>query len=262
VPMGDFPSRYADGENHHGHQRPSGCPQGREVSFLLVQADVAPQRGLTQSLAPAKETLQMDLALFDFDGTITDRETMPDFMLASVRPWRLAVGKVLLLPLIVGYKLGIVSGSVIRAAICWIGFRGVPVAELERHGEDFARTVLPSTMRPEALERIRWHQARGDRVVVVSGGLDLYLSHWAQAHGLEFICSSLEQRGGHFTGFYRGRQCVKAEKVRRVHELHPADAFGKVYAYGDTAEDYELLGMAHEAYYRWKPWALASAGGR
>jgi hypothetical protein len=57
VPMGDFPSRYADGENHHGHQRPSGCPQGREVSFLLVQADAAPRRGLTQVLAPMFKAL-------------------------------------------------------------------------------------------------------------------------------------------------------------------------------------------------------------
>lgn len=41
----------------------------------------------------------MDLVLFDFDGTITDRETMSDFMLASVRPGRLMVGKLLLFPL-------------------------------------------------------------------------------------------------------------------------------------------------------------------
>lgn len=207
------------------------------------------------------ESLHMDLALFDFDGTITDRETMPDFMLASVRPWRLRIGKVVLLPLIVGYKLGGISGSVVRAAICWFGFRGIPAVELERHGEEFARTVLPSTIRPAALERIKWHQARGDRVVVVSGGLDLYLSHWAETLGLDLVCSSLEQHGGHFTGFYRGPQCVKGEKVRRVQQLHPAHAFGKVFAYGDTAEDYELLAMAHEAYYRWKPWAPPRAGG-
>jgi hypothetical protein len=56
----------------------------------------------------------MDLALFDFDGTITDRETMPDFMVAAVRPMRLVAGKVLLLPLIVGYKLRIVPGTIIR----------------------------------------------------------------------------------------------------------------------------------------------------
>ena len=204
----------------------------------------------------------MDLALFDFDGTITNRETMPGFMLASVRPRRLALGKLLLFPLIVGYKLGVVTGTIVRAAICWFGFRGIPAAELERHGAEFARSALPPTVRPEALARIAWHKARGDRVVVVSGGLDLYLEHWAAAHGLELVCSSLQHREGRYTGFYEGRQCVNAEKVRRVQELHPFDQFGKVFAYGDTPEDHELLALAHEAYYRWEPWALASQGGR
>ena len=122
----------------------------------------------------------MELALFDFDGTITDRETMSDFMLASVRPGRLLAGKLLLFPLIVGYKLGCVAGSVVRAAICWFGFRGIPAAELEHHGAEFARSVLPFTVRPEAMARIKWHQARGDLIVVVSGGLDLYLQHWTE----------------------------------------------------------------------------------
>jgi putative acetyltransferase len=57
--MGDFPSRYADGENHHGHQRPSGCPQGREVSFLLIQPDAASRRGLIQVLALAPNIMSI-----------------------------------------------------------------------------------------------------------------------------------------------------------------------------------------------------------
>lgn len=68
----------------------------------------------------------MNLALFDFDGTITDRETMPDFMHMAVRPGRLLLGKIVLLPLIVGYKASLVSGSVVRAVIpswwCQVGW--------------------------------------------------------------------------------------------------------------------------------------------
>ena len=199
----------------------------------------------------------MDLALFDFDGTITDRETMPDFMRAAVRPRRLAVGKVLFLPLIVGYKLGLVPGSLVRSAICRFGFRGVPVEEVESQGARFAEAFLPGTLRPEALERIAWHKARGDTVVVVSGGLDVYLRHWAQVHGLELICSSLEQRSGRFTGRYQGSQCVAAEKARLVRERYPLSDFSVVHAYGDTVEDHELLALAHEPYYRWRPWVPA-----
>mgnify|MGYP006210961175 CR=1 FL=1 len=64
----------------------------------------------------------MDLALFDFDGTVTDKETMPDFIYAAVSPGRLRLGKIILLPLILGYKVKLVSGSAIRAALCFFGY--------------------------------------------------------------------------------------------------------------------------------------------
>jgi phosphatidylglycerophosphatase C len=73
----------------------------------------------------------MDLALFDFDGTITDRETMPSFMRAAVRPYRKFLGGIFLLPLILGYKAKLVSGTVIRAAISYVGFWRIPTHEVE-----------------------------------------------------------------------------------------------------------------------------------
>lgn len=195
----------------------------------------------------------MDLALFDFDGTITNRETMPDFMHMAVRPSRLLLGKVLLLPLILGYETKLVSGVVVRAAICLFGFWRIPADELEEHGRQFAENFLPGTLRPEAMKRIAWHKSRGDTVVVVSGGLDVYLRHWCRGHGVDLLCSSLERRDGKLTGRYSGRQCVKSEKARLVQEQFPPGHFSRVYAYGDTPEDRELLALAHEAYYRWQP---------
>ena len=52
----------------------------------------------------------MSLALFDFDGTITTHETMPDFVRQSVSRRRLLLGNLVLAPLVLGYKLGLVSG--------------------------------------------------------------------------------------------------------------------------------------------------------
>ena len=52
----------------------------------------------------------MDLALFDFDGTLTTRETFPDFMGHAAPRWRLWVGRVVLAPLFVFVgKLGAVK---------------------------------------------------------------------------------------------------------------------------------------------------------
>ena len=194
----------------------------------------------------------MNLALFDFDGTITTRETFPDFIKLAVKPRRLAIGKLLFAPLVAGYRLGLVPATLVRASIVRFAFGGVAEEGISSAGEAFARDVLPQLLRPEAMQRIQWHKARGDTVVVVSGGFDLYLSHWCSQHGLALVCSKLESAGGVFTGRYLGTQCVGAEKCRRVREHYDVAGVPKVYAYGDTSEDLAMLGMAHEKYFRWQ----------
>lgn len=196
--------------------------------------------------------VQVNLALFDFDGTITTRETYPDFMECSIAPRRLALGKLLLAPLIAGYRLGVVSGTRTRSGIVRFAFRGVDEAGVASAGEVMARDLLPQLLREEAMERIDWHKARGDVVVVVSGGFDLYLSHWCRQHGLELLCSRLESADGILTGRYLGEQCVGEEKCRRVRQQYPLAQFDRVYAYGDTVEDLAMLAMAHERWFKWE----------
>jgi HAD superfamily hydrolase (TIGR01490 family) len=192
----------------------------------------------------------VNLALFDFDGTITTREMLPDFFRLAIPRRRLLAGQVLLAPLIVGYRLGWVPGTVVRAAIVRFGFTGLPVGDYGAFAAAFATQVLPGVLRPEVMQRIAWHRAQGDQVVVVSGGLDVYLAHWCREHGLDLVCSVLEQRDGRLTGRYQGAQCVRAEKARRVERHYPRANYDEVYAYGDTVEDRELLALATRKFYR------------
>lgn len=190
-----------------------------------------------------------DLALFDFDGTLTTRETFPDFMRYAVPRWRLLAGGALLAPVVFGYRRGWVAGNPTRASIVQVGLRGVQARRLRAHGDAFAREVLPGLLRPEAMEKLAWHRERGDRIVVVSGGLDVYLAPWCAAQGLELACSVLAERSGRITG-YAGAQCVGEEKVRRIRALCDPKAYVAIHAYGDTHEDMAMLAMAQYRTYR------------
>jgi phosphatidylglycerophosphatase C len=192
----------------------------------------------------------VNLALFDFDGTITTREMFADFMHYSVSRKRRAIGNILFLPLVIGYKLGVVSGNAIRSSVVHFGFRGAEEAKVSQFAQKFRDEVLPGVLRPQAMERIQWHKAQGDVVVVVSGGLDIYLAHWCRTQGLDLICSRLESKQGMLTGRYREAQCVGAEKRRRIAEKYTLSDFNHVYAYGDTKEDMAMLGMAHTKFFR------------
>jgi HAD superfamily hydrolase (TIGR01490 family) len=195
----------------------------------------------------------MDLALFDFDGTITTHETMPAFVRATVSRPRLIAGYLLLWPAILGYRLRLLPGSVVRACIVRVAYTGRSAAWLREQGRSFAGDHLDRHLRPEALRRIEWHHARGDAVLVVSGGLADYLMPWAEAHGLEVLCSTLEARGDRLTGRYAGPQCVGAEKARQVAARLDLVSFERIHAYGDTPEDEHLLAMASERFYRTMP---------
>lgn len=194
------------------------------------------------------------LALFDFDGTLTTTESFPTFLRLVVPKSRLRWGGLLVLPLVLAYRLRILPGNVVRAAILRIAVRGLDAATIAAEGERHARGVVPATLRPDMLARLRWHRDRGDVVVVVSGAFDICIRAWCEAEGVAVLASALEQRDGRLTGRYDGAQCTGEEKARRIRANFDLSAFACIHAYGDTVEDLPMLALANEAVYRGQPW--------
>jgi HAD superfamily hydrolase (TIGR01490 family) len=194
----------------------------------------------------------MDLALFDFDGTITTKGTYPGFVSCAVSPGRKLLGGLILSPLILVHRAGVVSDQAIRKAISRIGFWRAEPERLRQLGEQYANEILPNLIRPVALERIVWHKARGDRIVVVSASLDVYLEPWCRNLGVDVICTRLETRAGRVTGRYLHGDCCGPIKARRIRENCALTEYGTIYAYGDTEEDREMLEMANRIFFRWQ----------
>lgn len=193
----------------------------------------------------------MNLALFDFDGTITDREMFRPFISVAVDRRRLALAKLVLVPIAIAYKFGIVSGRTARASAVRLCFSGVSLSKFDAASRAFMESHLHGAIRPVAMDRINWHKARGDKVIVVSGGFGGHLSQWCSQYGLELICSRLEHRLGKLTGRYVGVECSGAEKAKRILEEYDLNAYSTVYAYGDTEDDFEMLSLAHKKFYQW-----------
>lgn len=193
----------------------------------------------------------MNLALFDFDGTITVNDTFTAFLPHALSRRHILLGRIVLAPVVVGYKFGIVSAPLIRTLVSAFAFRGKDEATVRAAGEHYARECLPRFVRPQALERIQWHKARGDRVVVVSCSLDVYLAAWCRMHGLELICNELEAKGGRLTGRLRegDRGPFKSQLILDRYRL---GEYADVYAYGDTHEDESMLDLANRRFYRWE----------
>lgn len=192
----------------------------------------------------------MNLALFDFDGTLTLGDSFVPFARLQASRRRKLVADVCLSPLVVGYKLGYVHATSARQSVAWFAFRGRPMSDVAQWGERFAQQVIPRNLRTEAFERLEWHRAQGDTIVVVSASLEPYLAPWCRQHGVQLICTRLETRQGVCTGRYLHGDCTGAEKARRIRERFELQRYPQIYAYGDTPEDREMLALAHRPHLR------------
>jgi phosphatidylglycerophosphatase C len=194
----------------------------------------------------------VNLALFDFDGTITNGDTFTPFLRFAIQPRRAMVAGLLISPVLIAHRLRLISTPRTRPIVARGGFRGVRADVVRELGKAYAAEVLPSRVARRAMERLQWHQRRGDTVAVVSAGLDVYLTPWCIAHDVALICTELEERDGRLTGRYRRGDCSGPIKATLIRERFDLDGFEIVYAYGDTSEDEQMLALADRKFYRWR----------
>ena len=192
----------------------------------------------------------MNLALFDFDGTLTTRDVYPGFLQYCSPRWRVAIGWLVLALPYLGMLRGWVSPHVMRRVSAFVTFAGADEARVRAAGVRYATDVIPPLLRAETMQRLAWHRAQGDRIVVVSGSMDAYLEPWCRAQGIELVCNRPAARNGRMTGFFAAEDCVNEAKVRRLKRLLDLAAYPVVYAYGDTPADHAMLAIAHRRWYR------------
>ena len=106
--------------------------------------------------------------------------------------------------------------------------RASSVAVVSSVGEAFAAMVAGSWLRPDTLARLRWHQQRGHRVVLVSASLAPYLHPLGRFLGVDAVlCAEPRRAGDVYADGLEGANCRRAEKVRRLdmwlHDVGAAD---------------------------------------
>ena len=201
------------------------------------------------------------VAAFDFDGTLTRRDTMFPFLLHVVG-WGAFVRHVsALAPTLAAYVLGAMRNDIAKERVFARFLSGMDSGELQLRATRFAAEKLPGLLRAEAMRRVDWHKRQGHRCVLISASLELYVRPWALSAGFDDVIATrletLEQ--GRVSGNLSGENCFGIEKVRRLEALVGARSGYTLYAYGDSRGDRELLSSADYAYYRGK---LSVPGGR
>lgn len=193
--------------------------------------------------------MPMQLALFDFDHTLTTCDTCSRFLRTVATPGQLARARWTVGPWLLGYRAGLVTAAAIRARASRAAFAGRDAAAIADLAARYAREQLPGLLRPDRVRRLEWHRAQGHRIAVVSGSLDLYLRPWCERHGLDLMCNRLQSVDGRLTGRYDGGD-IGPRKAREIGLRYVLDDYERIHAYGDSSEDRGMLALAHERWYR------------
>jgi phosphatidylglycerophosphatase C len=194
----------------------------------------------------------MALALFDFDGTITFKDSFAGFIKYAVGQTQFYLGVACLTPVFFGFLLGLIRSWRAKELMSIFFFGGQNVRQFEELASKYSREELPKIVREIATKRIDWHRQRGDTMVVVSASIDIWLKGWCESQHVCLIATNLEENDGRITGRFLTKNCNGREKVRRIRERFNLSDFDYIYAYGDRPGDRPMLALANERYYRWK----------
>lgn len=191
------------------------------------------------------------LVLFDFDGTLTNKDTLFVFIRYYHGTLKFLAGFVWLSPMLVAFKLGLIKNHVAKQKVLQHFFRGVDLETFNARCDTFAREVVPGLLRPKARQTLEQHLQAGDTVAVVSASPENWVRAWSQTYSIPCLATRLKTEDAVLTGELLGTNCYGPEKVVRVKEAFSLEQFSEIIAYGDSSGDTEMLSLANQPHYRY-----------
>lgn len=190
------------------------------------------------------------LYCFDFDGTLTRRDTMFAF-LKFASPKRFYQKFLWLIPQFSLVKMGLADPAKVKLNFIASVLINFSEAEIHQMAQAFFQQKHTELLRPNALQYIQSLDLHSDKGLMVTASLDFWAKPFADFLGLELLATKAKFQDGKFKREIIGENCNGPEKVRRIEERYSAEDFTHTIAFGDTSGDRAMLEWAKEKYYRY-----------
>lgn len=197
--------------------------------------------------------------IFDFDGTLTTRDTLLLFIRFVCGRWGFVAVFLRYAPLLVLMKLKLYPNWRIKQKVFAHCFGGMTTETFNDYCCSFARKYGSCVLRPKGFATVRKALDEGATVMIVSASVDNWvrpffddiLTTLSNPTAFVVLGTEVEAIDGILTGQFKSRNCYGAEKVRRLSAQLPApreDCY--IVAFGDSRGDKEMLQYADEAHYK------------
>ena len=185
----------------------------------------------------------MSLVFFDFDGTLTTRDTVwpfASFLWANCGRRRGARASILLS--LMKLKLHLTSNHGFKVQFMRRLVQGESQRGIEGLTACFHETRLEPILNRAVVRSLLDHVEQGDEVYLVSSNFDFFLRPLQERWKVQGIFAThTEVLDGQFTGRIQGQACDGKEKLERVVACFGERRTRQAIAYGDSRSDSFLL---------------------
>jgi phosphatidylglycerophosphatase C len=195
-------------------------------------------------------SIHRPIVAFDFDGTLTTRDSFTAFLRWRAGPGGYAAGLIAMAFDLVRYMLKPDRGR-LKAAAASRFLGGASRAQIDAWARSFAESQARRLLRPDAVRAWKYWREKGARLVIVTASPEELVAPFARGLGADLLLGTrlAFDEQDRFAGRLDGENCRGEEKVRRLREALGEDMRLEA-AYGDTDGDRAMLAIAEEAGYR------------
>lgn len=189
------------------------------------------------------------LYCFDFDGTLTYKDTM-FLYLKFYNSSKFRIQFVKHIPLFILLKLKLADTEKVKKSFIGSILKGQLQTKIEDKSKLFFEEYYPKILRENALDFIGNIDKENTDSLIVTASLDIWTKPFAEKLQMKLVATQAEFKNGIFTGNFIGKNCNGEEKLERIKKEINGAKYDKIIAFGDTSGDKPMLQWANEGHYQ------------
>lgn len=199
------------------------------------------------------------VALFDFCETLVDFQTADAFVdfvrnhilcqkknkmfflesiLTTLKKFRI----IAIINIIFSHKFSI------SKRLKLLQLKGLSLKELDAYAEEYYNNIIRPHLIGVVLTELKKLQSDGLKIIIVSGGYDIYLKYFAKEFSIDKLISSrIKFSKGVCNGTLWGIDCLNKNKTKLLNKINTEDRYYYKFAYSDSITDLPMLHIADKA---------------
>lgn len=188
------------------------------------------------------------LVIFDFDGTITTKDTFIGFLRFNSTQGGFILKFIVSIPVLLLYYCRIVTAARLKEVLLkrFISVRNEK--DLLVVGEKFIEHLIKNgEIKYDLIARISEYQKQSAEICIVSASPHIWIKPFCDRFNVNYLCTELEfDKDRNFTGRLKGENCNGIEKRKRIEKNYDLKDYSIIIIFGNSKGDKAMMELAHE----------------